>query len=236
TLQLSLRTVLTYTIMEPPILLRQLLRAPASTRTLVHSHPRPQTSFSTHLSNSHQHRYLSIPRVITPSFWAALVPKFFRPGAISESITGPRKQRYNPATPFIVLSLLVGSQAIQTLWLKRDREHYMRRAEAKMGILREVIESVQKGEEVDVEKVLGTGDVVKEREWKEVLGEIKEEEVLFRSKKKRRALRAAELEREKELAKVEEEVEVREVEVRKEEVVEDDGKVKVETLNGARFY
>ena len=43
----------------------------------------------------------------------------------------------------------------------------MRRAEAKMGLLREVIEKVQRGEDVDVEKVLGTGDVVREGEWKE---------------------------------------------------------------------
>lgn len=42
----------------------------------------------------------------------------------------------------------------------------MRRAEAKIGILREVIERVQRGEKVDVEGVLGTGDAVQEGEWK----------------------------------------------------------------------
>jgi len=41
----------------------------------------------------------------------------------------------------------------------------MRRAEAKMGILREVIERVQNGEDVDVEKVLGTGVEAEEKEW-----------------------------------------------------------------------
>jgi hypothetical protein len=61
----------------------------------------------------------------------------------------------------------VGSQAIQVLWLKRDRMHEMRRAEAKLGILREVIERVKAGEDVDVEKVLGTGVESEEMEWAE---------------------------------------------------------------------
>jgi hypothetical protein len=63
--------------------------------------------------------------------------------------------------------LLVGSQAIQVLWLKRDRMHEMRRAEAKLGILREVIERVKAGEDVDVEKMLGTGVESEEMEWAE---------------------------------------------------------------------
>ena len=53
------------------------------------------------------------------------------------------------------------------LWLKRDRMHDMRRAEAKLGILREVIERVKAGEDVDVEKVLGTGVESEEKEWAE---------------------------------------------------------------------
>ena len=36
-----------------------------------------------------------------------------------------------------------------------------------MGILREVIERVQNGEDVDVEKVLGTGVEAEEKEWAE---------------------------------------------------------------------
>lgn len=53
------------------------------------------------------------------------------------------------------------------LWLKRDRMHDMRRAEAKLGILREVIERVKAGEDVDVEKMLGTGVESEEKEWAE---------------------------------------------------------------------
>ena len=43
----------------------------------------------------------------------------------------------------------------------------MRRAEAKLGILREVIERVKAGEDVDVEKMLGTGVESEEMEWAE---------------------------------------------------------------------
>lgn len=43
----------------------------------------------------------------------------------------------------------------------------MRKAEAKIGVLREVIERVQRGEDVRVEEVLGTGDGVSEGEWAE---------------------------------------------------------------------
>lgn len=43
----------------------------------------------------------------------------------------------------------------------------MRRADAKIGLLREVIERIQKGEKVDVEGLLGTGDERREREWEE---------------------------------------------------------------------
>lgn len=43
----------------------------------------------------------------------------------------------------------------------------MRKAEAKIGLLREVVERVQRGEEVDVEGVLGTGEEGREGEWAE---------------------------------------------------------------------
>lgn len=61
----------------------------------------------------------------------------------------------------------MGSQAIQTLWLKQERAHAARRADAKIGVLKEVLGRVQRGEEVDVEGVLGSGDAVREGEWDE---------------------------------------------------------------------
>lgn len=53
------------------------------------------------------------------------------------------------------------------LALKHDFAAYTRSTDAKISLLREVIEKVQRGEEVDVRKMLGTGDEAKEREWEE---------------------------------------------------------------------
>lgn len=53
------------------------------------------------------------------------------------------------------------------LLLKNDWKAYTRSTDAKIGLLREVIERVKRGEQVDVEKLLGTGDMGKEREWEE---------------------------------------------------------------------
>ena len=69
--------------------------------------------------------------------------------------------------PYIILGLLIGSQAIQMIALKNNIANFSRRADAKIGLLREVIERVQRGEEVDVERVLGTGDKESEREWED---------------------------------------------------------------------
>jgi hypothetical protein len=92
---------------------------------------------------------------------------------------------------------------------------------------------VQKGEEVEVEKVLGTGDTGAEREWKEVLKDIEEEEVLYRSKKRRRAART---EREG-VQKEAEGAAVNDAAPQKgKEGVAEDAMVKVETFKGARFY
>ena len=41
----------------------------------------------------------------------------------------------------------------------------MQRAEAKIGVLKEVVERVQRGEDVDVEGILGTGIEEREKEW-----------------------------------------------------------------------
>src|SRR5690242_17672414 len=163
--------------METSILMRQILRTPASCRSVLSSQPARQTrTFAIALP---QTRFLSTPTILRPSFWSSMIPK-----PLKDRPSAPRSREWNPATPFIILSLLVGSQAIQILWLKQERAHALRKADAKIGLLREVIERVQNGEDVDVEKVLGTGDEASEREWMEVLQEVRDEEALFQSKKK----------------------------------------------------
>lgn len=51
--------------------------------------------------------------------------------------------------------------------LKNDYAAYTRTTDAKILLLREIIEKVKAGEKVDVERLLGTGDEAKEREWEE---------------------------------------------------------------------
>ena len=171
--------------MEASPLFRALLRAPAASLTLHAPTPRPQTRrhFALLAANHTHARYLSVPRVLQPSFWGSMIPKPLRsaspspstppsessqsPTSTSQSKSKSKPRAWNPATPFVVLGLLVGSQAIQILWLKQERAHSARRAETKIGVLREVLERVQRGEEVDVEGLLGTGDQGREREWAE---------------------------------------------------------------------
>ena len=57
--------------------------------------------------------------------------------------------------------------SVQMIALKNASAAFERRASAKIGLLREVIERIQKGEDVDVEGLLGTGDEKREKEWEE---------------------------------------------------------------------
>ncbi|CAN9314870.1 unnamed protein product [Alternaria alternata] len=173
--------------MDSSSLFRQLLRMQVVHRTALIAPTRPHARAFAMLAPPLPHsRFMSIPRIIQPSFWASMIPK-----PLKTRSEQPRRKEWNPATPYIILGLLVGSQAIQILWLKQERTHNLRRAEAKIGVLREVIERVQRGEDVSVEAALGTGDAADEREWAEVLKDIQNEEALFQSKKKRKALRDA---------------------------------------------
>ena len=79
----------------------------------------------------------------------------------------PKSDEWNPATFFIIIFLLIGSMSINLLSVKQDYAAFVRQSDARIGVLREVVEKLQRGEEVDVERVLGTGDPEKELEWDE---------------------------------------------------------------------
>ncbi|OAR00125.1 hypothetical protein LLEC1_08090, partial [Akanthomyces lecanii] len=51
----------------------------------------------------------------------------------------------------------------------------------RLQLLREVVERIQHGEDVDVEKMLGTGEPQKEADWEEVLQAIEQEEAMKKS-------------------------------------------------------
>lgn len=110
----------------------------------------------------------NLPRVIQPSLWQNMVPKHFR-SKNKRPFTWKewRAKPWNPASVWIAFGLVVGSNAINTLVLRRDIADFTRKADAKIALLREVLEKVQRGEEVDVERILGTGREESEKDWDE---------------------------------------------------------------------
>ncbi|EHK45743.1 hypothetical protein TRIATDRAFT_219421, partial [Trichoderma atroviride IMI 206040] len=82
------------------------------------------------------------------------------------------KKEWNPATYFIVMFLFIGSMSIQMIALRNQTDRYMRQSSLRIAQLREVVQRIQNGEDVDVERILGTGDPQKETEWEEVLQAI----------------------------------------------------------------
>ncbi|KAL5051159.1 hypothetical protein BDW71DRAFT_172416 [Aspergillus fruticulosus] len=151
------------------------------------AHPRrtppahSQTYFyGTRLTTEH------LPKIAQPSLWTSLIPKSFRNRSPSRSPTTSQKPKeWNPASFYIIIFILIGSQAIRMIALKNEYESYLRSTDAKIRLLKEVIGKVQRGEEVDIEKMLGTGDARVEREWDEVLREIEREDSLWHQKQKR---------------------------------------------------
>ena len=134
-----------------------------------------------------------LPRIAQPSIWQSIIPRSLR----ERSSATTAKRRSNPANYFIWIYILIGSQAIRILSLKNEFRNYTRQADLKLAKLREVVGKLQRGEEVDVEKVLGTGDEIAEREWEEALREIESEERIWQnnSKKKRQMEERRERER-----------------------------------------
>lgn len=53
------------------------------------------------------------------------------------------------------------------LTLKNEYSTFSRKADEKIKLLKDVLDRVQRGEKVDVEKVLGTGDEGQEQEWRD---------------------------------------------------------------------
>lgn len=68
--------------------------------------------------------------------------------------------------------------------------NFSRKTDAKLALLREVVQKVKNGEEVDVKRALGTGDPEQEAEWEEVMKELEETDMLEEGRKKRAVKRA----------------------------------------------
>jgi hypothetical protein len=149
------------TAMNKSTSLRRILLAPPSLRSSIF------TLRASHPTVVNPRGYATVS-VTQPSFWKGMIPKPFRRDSASRSATKkPRSKEWNPATFFIFIFLLIGSMSIQMIALRNEFAAFSRRADAKIGLLKEVIERIQKGEDVDVEGLLGTGDAKREREWEE---------------------------------------------------------------------
>lgn len=103
--------------------------------------------------------------IVDGSFWKSLIPKPLRKE--NRELRAKKAKQWNPATFFIVMFLLIGSMSIQMIALRNSFDRYMRQSENTIAVLREVVERIQNGEDVDVEKALGTGDAKKEADWEE---------------------------------------------------------------------
>ena len=108
----------------------------------------------------------NLPRVAQPSLWYSIVPKAFRTPKNSQAPDKPQRMKeWNPATFFIWIFLLIGSNAIQMIAIKNEYSTFSRKADIKIRLLKDVLDRLQRGENVDVEKELGTGDEQQEQEW-----------------------------------------------------------------------
>ncbi|CAD6570299.1 MAG: hypothetical protein ASARMPREDX12_004981 [Alectoria sarmentosa] len=85
------------------------------------------------------------------------------------------------------------------LTLKNEYSSFSRKADAKIKLLKDVLDSVQRGENVDVEKVLGTGDEEQEQEWRDVLRNIEEQGRLWQAKDRKGDKKRLQKEQEAEL-------------------------------------
>ncbi|QSZ30578.1 hypothetical protein DSL72_000134 [Monilinia vaccinii-corymbosi] len=144
-------------------------------RMLVSAPPALRTTLLQQRLFSPQTRPYAVQSITQPSFWVNMVPKPFRKGERPVS-KGPKSKDWNPATFFIWIFLLIGSMSIQMIALRNEYATFSRRADAKIGVLKEIIQRIRNGEKPDVEALLGVGDREQEREWEEVLQEIEREE------------------------------------------------------------
>lgn len=119
----------------------------------------------------HRDAHSHLPRVASPEIWRSIVPKFLRRRR-SDDETSTHQSESQPGIGLVVLGLVAGSFAINIISLRREIVNFTRETEARLALLREVIGSVKRGEDVDVKRLLGTGDPQAEAEWEKVVEEL----------------------------------------------------------------
>ncbi|KAG0639227.1 hypothetical protein HOY80DRAFT_886680 [Tuber brumale] len=149
----------------------------------------PRAHFSTVYPRLIQHpapsRTRFLPRILDPAVWFPFYKTETRKG--KAGLKEGKPKIYNPAIFFVIMAMLIGSQAIQMIRIRQNHEDYMWRADTKIAVLREVIERLEKGEDVDVEKVLGVGNEKEEKSWEDVLKQLEEEDEEWAAKRNQKA-------------------------------------------------
>ncbi|BFZ60626.1 hypothetical protein YB2330_001666 [Saitoella coloradoensis] len=87
-----------------------------------------------------------------------------------------KRTKAHPSTPFIILWGIVGSQAIHLITIRNFHKDLTAKGNARISALRDVLERLKQGEEIDVKKELGAGVQHAEQEWTDILKNIEEEE------------------------------------------------------------
>ncbi|EMR08487.1 hypothetical protein PNEG_03313 [Pneumocystis murina B123] len=91
---------------------------------------------------------------------------------ISKKETKLIKKSFNSNIIFIVLLIILGSQANNILSIKQEFNEFETQIDAKISHLRDLIDRIQRGENLDISKELGTGIEEKEKEWSKVIEQV----------------------------------------------------------------
>lgn len=145
----------------------------AAMRSLLQASTRSQPAILRHTMCLHmQARFASDaphPQTIMDTgFWKSLVPKPLRKeNRQARAKKNKKKGEWNPVTFYIIMFLFIGSMSIQMIALRNSTDRYKRQATVRIAQLKEIVERIQNGEDVDVEKLLGTGEPQRETDWEE---------------------------------------------------------------------
>lgn len=109
------------------------------------------------------------------SVWTSLIPK-----AMRERNSRPKQSRaqraaaqkeeskeWSPHTFYIVALLIIGSNAMKLVAERQAADTFSRDTKARIGILKDAIQRVHRGEQVDLRRIFGTGIAEDEEGWEE---------------------------------------------------------------------
>lgn len=106
-----------------------------------------------------------IPKAIRERNSRPKQPKQPKPKTAPEAKAGDTD--WSPQTFYIIALLIIGSNAMKLVSERQTAAAYSRNTKARIGILKDAIERVHRGEKVDLKRIFGTGNEQDEEEWEE---------------------------------------------------------------------